>query len=93
MRGAQPWLVVPSPTDPEAYAVEGVYLVADNLPIEDANLIAASRPLLKALEGAIGALQFSRDYHSDLDNEDQAFCQDKLDAAMRAIAAAKGEST
>ena len=46
--------------------------------------------LLEALKGAIGALEFSRDYHSDLGNEDQAFCQDKLDAALKAIAKAEG---
>lgn len=46
------WNVVPSPTDPEMYAVEGVYLVADALPIEDADLIAAAPDLLKALQRA-----------------------------------------
>lgn len=39
-----------------------------------------------ALRGAIGALEFSRDYHRDLGNEEQAFCQDKLDAANAALA-------
>jgi hypothetical protein len=42
-----------------------------------------------ALEGAIGALEFSRDYHADLSDAEQAFCQAKLDAARAAIAAAK----
>lgn len=44
-----PWQVIPSPTDPEMFAVQGVYLVADNLPIEDARLIAAAPALLEAL--------------------------------------------
>lgn len=41
------WHVIQSPTDPEMYAVQGEYLVADRLPIEDANLIAASEQLLQ----------------------------------------------
>lgn len=48
--------------------------------------------LVAALEGAIGALEFSRDFHSDLGNEDQAFAQDKLDAATAALAKARGEA-
>ena len=43
--------------------------------------------LRTALEGAIGALEFSRDYHSDLGNEEQAFAQDRLDAALAALSA------
>lgn len=58
--------------------------------LANARLIAAAPALLKALRGAIGALEFSRDYHSDLGNEEQAFCQDKLDAAHKAIAQATG---
>ena len=59
----------------------------------DMCLIAAAPELLAALEGAIGALEFSRDYHSDDgSNEDQAFAQDTLDAARKAIAKAKLEN-
>lgn len=47
--------------------------------------------LLEALKGAIGALEFSRDYHGDLGNEEQAFAQDKLDAALKAIEKAEGK--
>lgn len=46
--------------------------------------------MLEALRGAIGALEFSRDYHMDLNNEEQAFAQDKLDAARYAIEKAEG---
>lgn len=46
--------------------------------------------LTLAVRGAVGALEFSRDYHGDLGNEDQAFAQDKLDAAFRALATADG---
>ena len=56
----------------------------------NARLAAAAPALLEALRGAIGALEFSRDYHSDLGNEEQAFCQDKLDAALKAITQATG---
>lgn len=56
----------------------------------DALLIAAAPDLLEALRGAIGALEFSRDYHNDLSNEEQAFAQDRLDAALKAIAKATG---
>jgi hypothetical protein len=43
--------------------------------------------LAEALRGSIGALEFSRDYHKDLGNKEQAFCQDKLDAAVKAVEA------
>lgn len=52
-------------------------------------LFAAAPELLAALKCAIGALEFSRDYHSDLGNEDQAYAQDMLDAAIAAIAKAE----
>ena len=55
-------------------------------------LIAAAPELYEALAGAIGALEFSRDYHNDLGNEEQAFAQDKLDAATKALAKARGEA-
>lgn len=59
-------------------------------------LLAVSRArcavLLEALRGAIGALEFSQDYHRDLGNEEQAFAADKLDAARKAISLATGES-
>ena len=55
---------------------------------EAALLIAAAPELLAALQGAIGALEFSQDYHRDLGNEDQAFAADRLDAARSAIAKA-----
>lgn len=58
--------------------------------VADARLMAAAPDLLEALRGAIGALEFSRDYHRDLGNEEQAFTQDKLDAAVNAIAKATG---
>lgn len=48
--------------------------------------------LLNALKDAVGALEFSREFHSDLGNEEQAFAQDKLDAALNAIAKAEGRS-
>ena len=38
----KPWKVEQSKTDPEMYEVRGAYLVADKLPIEDAELIAAA---------------------------------------------------
>lgn len=44
------WQVVRSPTDPELWAVQGVYLVADQLPIEDAAMIAAASDMLSALD-------------------------------------------
>ncbi len=47
------WAVIASPTDPEMYAVRGAYLVADNLPIEDAHKIAAVDDLLEALEALV----------------------------------------
>ena len=45
----QEWRVVQSETDPELYAVRGVYLVADKLPLEDARLIAAAPEMLVML--------------------------------------------
>jgi hypothetical protein len=62
---------------------------------EDAAFIVravnAHQALVDALQGAIGALEFSRDYHTDLGNEEQAFCQDKLDAALAALKLAEGK--
>lgn len=75
----RPMIRVGAPTDDPAE-------VAAN-----AHLVAAASNLLKALEGAIGALEFSRDYHSDLSNEEQAFAQDRLDDAINALAKARGE--
>ena len=63
----------------------------DNTALENAaHVITAAGDLFEALKGAIGALEFSRDYHKDLGNEDQAFAQDRLDAALKAIARATG---
>jgi hypothetical protein len=61
--------------------------------IADEILSAASpdADLLAALKGAVGALEFSRDYHADLGNEDQAFAQDRLDAATKAISKAESD--
>ncbi len=57
MSGAHtPWAVIASPTDAEMYAVQGVYLVADKLPIEDAHLIASAPDLLAACVMALHAL-------------------------------------
>jgi hypothetical protein len=50
------WRATQSKTDTEMYAVEGCYLVADNLPIEDARLISAAPDMLEALKEAEGEL-------------------------------------
>jgi hypothetical protein len=52
---------------------------------ELAKFKALAETLAEALEGSIGALEFSREYHKDLGNEDQAFAQDRLDAATKAL--------
>jgi hypothetical protein len=72
-----PWAVIASPTDPEMYAVRGAYLVADNLPIEDAHKIAAAPDLLKALEALVNSFEKHRP-------------KALWDAARDAIAKAKG---
>lgn len=51
---------------------------------------SVNESLFNALKGAIGALEFSRDFHHDLGNEEQAFAQDKLDLALSAIAEYEG---
>lgn len=56
------------------------------------DLVSAAPELLAALEGAIGALEFSLEFHRDLGNSDIAFAADKLDAAVKAIAKARGQS-
>jgi len=77
---------------PGVTAFVPVALVDSDRAWEDARLIAAAPELLEALQGAVGALEFSRDYHSDLSNAEQAFAQDRLDAALKAIAKATGEA-
>lgn len=72
MSGHTPWVVIASPTDAEMYAVQGVYLVADDLPIEDARLIAAAPDLLAAhlaWEAAEDARNDCTDYSNGCDNE------------------------
>jgi hypothetical protein len=60
---------------------------------EDAYLIAAAPELYEALEGAIGALEYSVDCaRDDGDNSDIDFAQSKLDAALNALAKARGEA-
>lgn len=89
----QEWRVVQSDTDPEMYAVRGVYLVADNLPIEDAVVIAAAHALLTALQGAIGALEMDLDYGKDSGDADwEGLAYQRLEAARAAIAKARGEA-
>jgi hypothetical protein len=58
--------------------------------VANAHLIAAAPAMYEALRGAIGALEFSRDFHNDLGNEEQAFAQDRLDAALAILAQAEG---
>ena len=55
-----PWKVLPSPTDRGMYAVAGAYLVADRLPLEDADMIAAAPCLLEALQEARTSLSITR---------------------------------
>lgn len=62
------WRVVRSETDPELYAVRGLYLVADKLPIEDARLIAGAPSNELALRRIAGYPQSARitsDEHAD----------------------------
>lgn len=79
MSGVTPWDVIVSPTDPEMYAVQGCYLVADCLPIEDARLIASAPDLLAALE--------------IIANPDWSWAKpdDMREVARAAIARARGE--
>lgn len=48
------WTVQQSKSDPGTMEVRGAYLVADHLPIEDANLIAAAPDLYDALRTITG---------------------------------------
>lgn len=57
------------------------------------HLIAAGPDLYEALQGAIGALEYSVDCaRDDGNNSDIDFAQSKLDAAMTALAKARGEA-
>lgn len=62
---------------------------------EEANayLTAAGPDLYEALQGAIGALEYSVDCaRDDGNNSDIDFAQSKLDAALKALAKARGEA-
>jgi hypothetical protein len=74
----------PSLDEVDAYCVD--------LMREAAGAVVVAPCLLEALKGAIGALEFSLDYHRDLGNEDIAFAADRLDAARAAILKATGAS-
>ncbi|MFE0233494.1 hypothetical protein ACFW0F_06105 [Brucella anthropi] len=59
----------------------------------DGHLIAAGPDLYEALQGAIGALEYSVDCaRDDGNNSDIDFAQSKLDAALTALAKARGEA-
>ena len=77
-----PWTVHTSKSDAGTMEVRGAYLVADKLPIEDANLIAAAPDLLSSLEELL-------DYSGGADNalEDRYV----MERAMAAIAKARGK--
>lgn len=67
-------------------------VMTDEAKANDAFIVRAVNShdaLINALKGAIGALEFSRDYHSDLGNFYQAYAQDKLDEAINALALAE----
>jgi hypothetical protein len=83
-----PWAVIQSPTDPEMSAVHGVYLVADNLPIEDAILIAAAPEMRSALEGVMGILGRAESNASG--NPEFDHVGPRVAAARAALAKARG---
>lgn len=60
------WIVIQSPTDPEMYAVMGVYLVADKLPIEDAILISYAPEMLTELKGIGHQTQITTEHFNRL---------------------------
>ncbi len=76
------WRVIQSPTDADMHAVQGVYLVADKLPIEDANMIAAAPDML----GALKEVSF---LHADSRPD---VVQEAIDVARGVIAKAEGRS-
>ena len=86
------WAIIQSPTDAEMYAVQGVYLVADKLPIEDAKLIAAAPHMLKSLRkltAEVGGLRaFEPEIRAELGNTNWAVLMDRLSEADAAIAKA-----
>ena len=84
MLATEPWRVIADPADPEVYAVAGVYKVAGNLPIEDANLIAAAPDMEAALTMLLRDVQ---DYPAW-----QRPCA-AVDRAKAALAKARGERT
>lgn len=86
------WHVIPSPTDPDMLAVKchyeygelhPEYLVADNLPIEDARMIAAAPELLEALEEVVA--NAVKNYEGSMDVYPEA-----IEVARAALAKAKG---
>jgi hypothetical protein len=79
------WMVVRSPSDAEMYAVEGVYLVADQLPIEDAHLIAAAPDLAHVV-----AMLLCVDFGSGSEH-DELLPDTVIQEARAALSRARGE--
>ena len=87
------WHIVPSQTDPEMFAVESHYeygelhpryIVADNLPIEDATLIAAAPDMFEAIEETLQSAIKNR-MHDSIE-----ITSDAVEMLRAAIAKAKG---
>lgn len=77
-----PWTVKPSPTDSEMMAVVGAYLVADNLPIEDAALISAAPDMRDALKDMLSGWRYLRTYYGNLAGVGWDRCETSATAAL-----------
>jgi hypothetical protein len=91
MLAIEPWRVTADPADTEMYAVAGAYAVAGNLPIEDANLIAAAPDMEEAITMLLRDIAEYERINNLSPSPGKADAWQSVTCAKAALAKARGE--